>query len=157
MPRKRSGLLKKSPRTKDSSRPKLETMEHMLPTNFYDETVGEKDVVFDPKRFDGVDSYEYELPEDFEDEEIDEDMAFTEEDYKRFGHITGLKRPVCLLSSPLLSSLVVSSPLFSSPARVCKRGSLSALHVLTKDILHQTATGEKLQTGSRAQREGRWP
>ena len=31
-----------------------------------------------------VDNYEYELPSDFEDEEIDEDAAFTEEDRKQF-------------------------------------------------------------------------
>eukprot|EP00271_Cylindrocystis_brebissonii_P022634 TRINITY_DN878_c0_g3_i1.p1 TRINITY_DN878_c0_g3~~TRINITY_DN878_c0_g3_i1.p1 ORF type:complete len:1258 (-),score=449.77 TRINITY_DN878_c0_g3_i1:103-3876(-) len=37
------------------------------------------------RRYDDVDVYEYELPDDFEDEEIDEDMAFTEEDKARFG------------------------------------------------------------------------
>ena len=31
-----------------------------------------------------VDNYEYELPSDFEDEEIDEDAAFTEEDRQQF-------------------------------------------------------------------------
>ena len=31
-----------------------------------------------------VDNYEYELPEDFEDEEIDEDAAFNEEDKKLY-------------------------------------------------------------------------
>jgi U3 small nucleolar RNA-associated protein 14 len=31
-----------------------------------------------------VDNYEYELPSDFEDEEIDEDAAFTEEDKKLY-------------------------------------------------------------------------
>ncbi len=31
-----------------------------------------------------VDNYEYELPSDFEDEEIDEEAAFTEEDKKQF-------------------------------------------------------------------------
>lgn len=31
-----------------------------------------------------VDNYEYELPSDFEDEEIDEDLAFTEEDKKKY-------------------------------------------------------------------------
>jgi U3 small nucleolar RNA-associated protein 14 len=31
-----------------------------------------------------VDNYEYELPSDFEDEEIDEDMAFTAEDKKLY-------------------------------------------------------------------------
>ena len=31
-----------------------------------------------------VDNYEYELPSDFEDEEIDEDLAFTEEDNKKY-------------------------------------------------------------------------
>jgi hypothetical protein len=32
-----------------------------------------------------VDNYEYELPENFEDEEIDEDAAFNEEDEKLYG------------------------------------------------------------------------
>jgi U3 small nucleolar RNA-associated protein 14 len=31
-----------------------------------------------------VDNYEYELPSDFEDEEIDEEMAFTAEDKKLY-------------------------------------------------------------------------
>lgn len=31
-----------------------------------------------------VDNYEYEFPSDFEDEEIDEDAAFTEEDKKLY-------------------------------------------------------------------------
>lgn len=31
-----------------------------------------------------VDNYEYEMPSDFEDEEIDEEMAFTEEDKKKY-------------------------------------------------------------------------
>ncbi len=31
-----------------------------------------------------MDNYEYELPSDFEDEEIDEDTAFTEEDKKQY-------------------------------------------------------------------------
>ena len=31
-----------------------------------------------------IDNYEYELPSDFEDEEIDEDAAFTEEDKKLY-------------------------------------------------------------------------
>eukprot|EP00897_Mesotaenium_endlicherianum_P003509 jgi/Mesen1/3186/ME000184S02248 len=39
------------------------------------------------RRYDDVDVYEYELPDDFEDEELDEDMAFTEEDKARFGHL----------------------------------------------------------------------
>ncbi|GBG74923.1 hypothetical protein CBR_g19437 [Chara braunii] len=37
------------------------------------------------RRYDNMEVYEYELPEDFEDEEIDEDEAFTAEDKKRFG------------------------------------------------------------------------
>ena len=32
-----------------------------------------------------VENYEYELPSDFEDEEIDEELAFTEEDKKKYG------------------------------------------------------------------------
>ncbi|KAK9806336.1 hypothetical protein WJX72_010623 [[Myrmecia] bisecta] len=37
------------------------------------------------QRYDNVESYEYELPAKFEDEEIDEDLAFTEEDKKKYG------------------------------------------------------------------------
>ncbi len=36
-------------------------------------------------RFQAVDNYEYELPSDFEDEEIDEEMAFTAEDKIKYG------------------------------------------------------------------------
>eukprot|EP00884_Botryococcus_braunii_P004425 jgi/Botrbrau1/13984/Bobra.117_2s0014.1 len=39
------------------------------------------------QRYDRVDSYEYELPSDFEDEEIDEDEAFNSEDERIYGHI----------------------------------------------------------------------
>ncbi|GBF90520.1 hypothetical protein Rsub_03516 [Raphidocelis subcapitata] len=35
-------------------------------------------------RYDAVENYEYEMPSDFEDEEIDEDMAFTAEDRERY-------------------------------------------------------------------------
>ena len=34
-----------------------------------------------------VDNYEYELPSDFEDEEIDEDEAFNSEDERKYGHL----------------------------------------------------------------------
>ena len=39
-----------------------------------------------------VDNFQYELPEGFEDEEIDEDMAFTEEDSRLYAHMVGPKR-----------------------------------------------------------------
>ncbi|KAK9827643.1 hypothetical protein WJX81_002537 [Elliptochloris bilobata] len=39
---------------------------------------------FSGQRYDRVDNYEYELPADFEDEEIDEDTAFNEEDKKLY-------------------------------------------------------------------------
>eukprot|EP00887_Chlorella_sp_A99_P001155 scaffold14.g1155.t1 len=41
------------------------------------------------ERFDRVDNYEYEMPLDFEDEEIDEDAAFNDEDEKLYGHLFG--------------------------------------------------------------------
>ena len=45
------------------------------------------------RRFAGVDVYDYEQPEDFaNDEEIDEDAAFDEEDYDRFGDIGKQKK-----------------------------------------------------------------
>lgn len=34
-----------------------------------------------------VDNFQYELPEDFEDEEIDEELAFTEEDKQQMYHL----------------------------------------------------------------------
>lgn len=39
-----------------------------------------------------VENFQYELPQDFEDEEIDEDLAFTEED-KRQAAKGGLTKP----------------------------------------------------------------
>ena len=35
-----------------------------------------------------MDNFQYELPEDFEDEEIDEDMAFTEEDKRKIASLS---------------------------------------------------------------------
>ena len=37
--------------------------------------------------FDEVDTFEYELPSDFEDEEVDSDDAFNSEDEAAFGHL----------------------------------------------------------------------
>lgn len=34
-----------------------------------------------------VENFQYELPEDFEDEEIDEELAFTEEDRRKMAQI----------------------------------------------------------------------
>lgn len=39
-----------------------------------------------------IDNYEYELPEDFEDEEIDEDEAFNSEDEQLYGHLFSKKK-----------------------------------------------------------------
>jgi U3 small nucleolar RNA-associated protein 14 len=41
-----------------------------------------------------VNSYEYELPDDFEDEEIDEDEAFNSEDERLYGHIFENREPL---------------------------------------------------------------
>ncbi|KXZ48222.1 hypothetical protein GPECTOR_29g127 [Gonium pectorale] len=51
----------------------------------YEAEDSDPDEVKHAERFDQVDNYEYELPSDFEDEEIDEETAFTEEDKKKFG------------------------------------------------------------------------
>ncbi|EFJ43959.1 hypothetical protein VOLCADRAFT_121361 [Volvox carteri f. nagariensis] len=51
----------------------------------YEAEDSDPDEVKHAERFDKVDNYEYELPSDFEDEEIDEELAFTEEDKKKFG------------------------------------------------------------------------
>lgn len=42
---------------------------------------------FDLKNVQIVDKFEYELPSDFEDEEIDEDEAFNSEDERMYGHL----------------------------------------------------------------------
>ena len=39
-----------------------------------------------------VDNYQFELPEDFEDEEIDEEMAFTEEDKELYAGMLGTSK-----------------------------------------------------------------
>jgi hypothetical protein len=39
------------------------------------------------KRYEGTDKYEYEMPEDFEDEEINSDEAFNAEDRKKYAHL----------------------------------------------------------------------
>ena len=45
------------------------------------------------RRFAGVDVYDYEQPENFDnDEEIDDDEAFDDEDYDRFGDIGKKKK-----------------------------------------------------------------
>ena len=44
------------------------------------------------RRLQRVDNYEYELPSDFEDEEIDEDEAFGPDDDVKLGHLLGSKR-----------------------------------------------------------------
>ncbi|KAG2495048.1 hypothetical protein HYH03_006979 [Edaphochlamys debaryana] len=53
--------------------------------DIYEAEDSDPDEVKNANRFDQVDNYEYELPSDFEDEEIDEEAAFTEEDKKKFG------------------------------------------------------------------------
>jgi hypothetical protein len=56
----------------------------------FDEDDGEETKKQDTeRRFKGVSVYEYELGDDFEDEEIDEDEAFEVEDYERYGNIGG--------------------------------------------------------------------
>ncbi|KAG2441194.1 hypothetical protein HYH02_010038 [Chlamydomonas schloesseri] len=56
-----------------------------LDNDIFEAEDSDPDEVKNAKRFDEVENYEYELPSDFEDEEIDEEMAFTEEDKKKFG------------------------------------------------------------------------
>ena len=56
----------------------------------FDEDDGEETKKQDTeRRFKGVSVYEYELGDDFEDEEIDEDEAFEAEDYEKYGNIGG--------------------------------------------------------------------
>ncbi|GAQ90786.1 U3 small nucleolar RNA-associated protein 14 [Klebsormidium nitens] len=59
----------------------------VLPTPYeYEEPMADEELKKN-RRYDDVDVYEYELPDDFEDEEIDEDAAFTEEDKVKFGNL----------------------------------------------------------------------
>jgi hypothetical protein len=48
---------------------------------------------------DGEDNYQYELPSDFDDEEIDEDEAFTAEDFERYGDIGSGKKKQAVATS----------------------------------------------------------
>lgn len=41
----------------------------------------------DPRKYGRQDNYEYEVPDDFEDEDIDSDEAFNEEDEAKYGHL----------------------------------------------------------------------
>mmetsp|Transcript_37964 Transcript_37964/g.96008 ORF Transcript_37964/g.96008 Transcript_37964/m.96008 type:complete len:1095 (-) Transcript_37964:202-3486(-) len=54
------------------------------PADLYEAEDSDPDEVKDTRRYDRVENYEYEMPSDFEDEEIDEDLAFTEEDKKKY-------------------------------------------------------------------------
>ena len=60
-----------------------------------EEVVSDKKKRDDLRRFAGVDIYEYEQPEHFDDEddeEIDEDGAFDEDDYDRFGDVGAARK-----------------------------------------------------------------
>mmetsp|Transcript_5357 Transcript_5357/g.11731 ORF Transcript_5357/g.11731 Transcript_5357/m.11731 type:complete len:1130 (-) Transcript_5357:373-3762(-) len=50
----------------------------------YEAEDSDPDEVKHAERYDKVDNYEYEMPSDFEDEEIDEDLAFTAEDKVKY-------------------------------------------------------------------------
>ena len=56
---------------------------------FDEEDDGETKQKDSERRFKGVSVYEYELGDDFEDEEIEEDEAFEAEDYEKYGNIGG--------------------------------------------------------------------
>jgi U3 small nucleolar RNA-associated protein 14 len=47
---------------------------------------------WNPQRFDAIDVYEFDLPSDFEDEEIDENLAFNDEDENRYGEFFSSKQ-----------------------------------------------------------------
>ncbi|MEW5305610.1 MAG: hypothetical protein WDW36_008141 [Sanguina aurantia] len=53
--------------------------------DLYEAHDDDADEVKHARRFDDVENYEYEQPSDMEDEEIDEDNAFTAEDKKKYG------------------------------------------------------------------------
>ena len=54
---------------------------------FDEEDDGETKKKDSERRFKGVSVYEYEIGDDFEDEEIDKDEAFEAEDYEKYGNI----------------------------------------------------------------------
>ena len=49
-------------------------------TALYEAEEVDADEIKNVDRYDDVENYQYEMPEDFEDEEIDEEMAFSAED-----------------------------------------------------------------------------
>ncbi|KAJ9510861.1 hypothetical protein QJQ45_027729 [Haematococcus lacustris] len=55
-----------------------------LANEVYEAEESDPDEVKHAARYDRVDNFEYEMPSDFEDEEIDEELAFTEEDKKKY-------------------------------------------------------------------------
>jgi U3 small nucleolar RNA-associated protein 14 len=67
-----------------SSTPKTTEVTKDMGLDVYEEDIQPMKEL-DPKRFDRLDVYEYDLPSDFEDEEIDEDLAFDEADEARYG------------------------------------------------------------------------
>ena len=65
---------------------------------FYDDSLTETNFFSNPnqlKKFENVDIYEYELPDNFDDEEIEEEEAFSKDDFLKYGDI-GTKRKVTL-------------------------------------------------------------
>jgi hypothetical protein len=63
---------------------------------FYDDSLAESNFYNNPnqlRKFENIDIYEYQLPENFDDEEIDEETAFTNEDMEKYGDV-GTKRKV---------------------------------------------------------------
>lgn len=82
-----------------------------------------------------MDTYEYELPDNFEDEEIDEDAAFNSEDERLYGHIFEGKEP---LSGSEVSpvgplSLFLTCPFPLLLATACHEGCRSCHLVVRND------------------------
>lgn len=55
--------------------------------DFFDASEDYRENINELKKFEDVDVYDYELPDNFKDEEIDEDEAFDDEDYQKFGDV----------------------------------------------------------------------
>ena len=83
---------------RDNRRERAEVVPREI-DSVYDDTIGDEEEDLTSDRYDNVEVYEYQLPEDFEDEEIDEDEAFDEEDMKKWGSKLGEKRKVSRLKS----------------------------------------------------------
>lgn len=61
----------------------------VAPLDVFEADDGAADAMTDKRRYVGTDVYEYEMPDNFDDEEIDSDEAFNDEDRRKYGSLFG--------------------------------------------------------------------